>query len=359
MDLNETRKNIDRIDAELLKLISKRMELALKAKRLRDENCVGAKSDAERENEIIGNVRKHSHGIVTSDFSEKIFRELIEEAKHVQGKNLKLVGFQGEHGAFGEMAVAAFDKDTVPIPCLEFADVFEGVQSGQLDLGSVPVENSLEGSVNAVNDLLIEMNLQIIGEINLPVHHCLLALPNTDYREIKVIYSHPQALGQCRGFVARNKLEARPYYDTAGAAMMLANERPKAAAVIANRLCAEIYGLEVLKENVEDHQSNSTRFVVLAKADRVNAANGNKCSIAFTTPHRAGALFAVLKIFSDAEINLTRIESRPIRGERGKFAFLLDFQGSENNTKVADALKLAKEKTEMFKIIGCYKEAEL
>ena len=268
-----------------------------------------------------------------------------------------MVGFQGEHGAFGEMAVAAFDKSAVPVPCLEFADVFEAVENGQLDLGIVPVENSLEGSVNAVNDLLIETaesDLQIIGEINLPIHHCLLAIPDTDYREIKVVYSHPQALGQCRNFLARNKLEARPYYDTAGAAAMIANERPKAAAVIASRLCAEIYGLEVLKENVEDHSSNSTRFVVLSK--QKNNDVGNKCSIAFTTPHKAGALFAVLKVFSDAGINLTRIESRPIRGEHGKFAFLLDLQGSERDSGVAEALKLAKERTEMFRMLGCYTE---
>jgi len=236
MDLKETRKNIDKIDSELLKLVSKRMELALRAKKLRNgaegngnvENVgngtVSTTSDEERENEIISNARKQSIGLVAPEFSEKLFRELIDEAKRVQGKNLKLIGFQGEHGAFGEIAVNETGNGAVPIPCLEFADVFEAVENGQLDSGIVPIENSLEGSVNAVNDLLIETDLQIVGEMNIPIHHCLLALPETDYREVKVVYSHPQALGQCRNFLLRNKFEARPYYDTAGAAAMLAND---------------------------------------------------------------------------------------------------------------------------------------
>jgi prephenate dehydratase/chorismate mutase/prephenate dehydratase len=222
-----------------------------------------------------------------------------------------------------------------------------------------------------VNDLLVETDLRIAGEINVPVHHCLLALPETDYRDIKVVYSHPQALAQCRGFIARNKLEPRPYYDTAGAAMMLSNERPKAAAAIAGRLCAEIYDLEVLKDDIEDHESNSTRFIVLARkegdgetarggaAGAKNAAAGDKCSIVFSTAHKAGALYNILRIFSDAGINLTRIESRPIRKDPGKFAFLLDFQGSDSDGKVSGVLEKIGKEARTFKFLGCYKEEEV
>ncbi|HQT44523.1 MAG TPA: prephenate dehydratase, partial [Candidatus Micrarchaeota archaeon] len=235
-------------------------------------------------------------------------------------------------------------------------DVFSAVEKGQLDFGIVPVENSIEGAVNQVNDLLVETSLQIVGEVRIPVHHCLLALPETDYRDIKVVYSHPQALAQCRGFITRNKLEPRPFYDTAGAAMMLSNERPKAAAAIASRLSAELYGLEVLKENIEDHDSNSTRFLVLAK--KKSEKKGNKCSIIFSTTHKAGSLFGVLKIFSDAGINLTRIESRPIRDETKKFAFLLDFTGSDSDPKIAAVLEKVKENAPMYKFLGCYDEAK-
>ena len=350
MNLYEIRKKIDLIDAEILRLLNKRMELVVRTKKLKKEIA-----DPTREEELRANIRRNSTGLIRQEFAENVFNEIISESKKIQERELRLAGFQGEHGAYGEIAVRRFDSSAVPIPCTEFVDVFEGVKSGQLDIGVVPVENSIEGAVDAVNDLLIETELHIIGEINVPIHHCLLALPETDYRDIRVVYSHPQALGQCRGFLTRNKLEQRPYYDTAGAALMLVNERPKATAVIASKLCAEIYGLEILKENIEDQESNSTRFLVLSKEK--SREKGNKCSVVFSTPHRAGALFAVLKVFSDAGINLTRIESRPIRGERKIFAFLLDFQGSETDEKVVDALENVRKITTSFKLLGCYTEA--
>jgi prephenate dehydratase/chorismate mutase/prephenate dehydratase len=254
------------------------------------------------------------------------------------------------------VAIRALDRLWVPMPCAEFTEVFSGVKNGQLDFGVVPVENSLGGAVAQVNDLLVETELKIVGEIKVPIHHCLLTLPETDHREIKVVYSHPQALSQCRGFISRNKLEARPYYDTAGAAMMISNERPAAAAAIASKLCADIYGLEVLKENIEDHESNLTRFLVLSREK--SKEKGSKCSIVFSTVHKSGALFRVLKVFSDGGINLTRIESRPIVKDPGKFGFLLDFQGSDEDGKVIDALEKVKKETSMYKFLGCYKEGE-
>lgn len=350
MELDELRKRIDGIDSELLKLLNKRMEFALRTRKMKE----GAE-DPAREKEVLEHARRHSKGLVRQEFSERVFRDIISESKALQERGARLIGFQGEHGAYSEVAVRAYDGKAVPIPCPEFVDVFEGVGKGQLDYGIVPVENSLEGAVTQVNDLLVDTDLRIAGEINVPVHHCLLALPETDYRDIKVVYSHPQALAQCRGFVMRNKLEPRPYYDTAGAAMMLASERPKAAAAIASRLCAEIYDLEVLKESIEDHESNNTRFVVLTREK--GSGKGDKCSIIFSTAHRAGALYNALKVFSDAGINLTRIESRPIRTDPGKFAFLLDFQGSETDRKVRDALEKMKEETSSFKFLGCYNEA--
>ncbi|MBM4387277.1 MAG: prephenate dehydratase [Deltaproteobacteria bacterium] len=350
MELKDLRKMIDQTDFEILKLLGRRMEFVLRADKLRKSGESGGCEESVRR-EILEN-RSH---LLERDFLENISGEIARESLAIRGKNLKLAGFQGEHGAYGEEAARSFAGDAVPISCTEFVDVFDGVKNGQIDLGFVPVENSIEGAVNAVNDLLIETSLSIVGEISVPIHHCLLALPETDYREIKVVYSHPQALGQCNGFVARNKLEPRPYYDTAGAAMMLANERPRAAAAIASRLCADIYNLEILKENIEDHESNSTRFLVLAREN--SGVDGDKCSIVFSTRHKAGALFSVLKVFSDAGINLTRIESRTVRNDPRNFAFLLDFQGSDRDRKVAAALKKAEKLTTSLKFLGCYKES--
>jgi len=379
MKLEELRKRVDLIDGEIIKLLGARMELALRTGKHK-ENVV----DPKREESVFVNVKKHSVGLVRSEFSEGLFKEIVSESKKLQDKHPVLVAFQGEHGAFGEMAIRAFLPSAVPISCREFEDVFKGVESGSFDFGMVPVENSIEGAVTSVNDLLVETSLQIVGEVRVPVHHCLLTLPETDYREIKVAYSHPQALSQCRGFLQRNNLEARPFYDTAGAAMMLAEDRPRAAAAIASRLCAELYGLEILKENVEDHKSNSTRFIVLSRKDgekgsgdmgaQKESANsredegktslraqgaalgkkGDKCSIIFSTEHKAGALFSMLKVFSDASLNLTRIESRPIKSDPGKYAFLLDFVGSDKDAKAAAVLSQVEKMAQFYKYLGCY-----
>jgi len=350
MKLEELRKRVDLIDSEIVKLLGARMELALRTGKHKE-----GIADPKREEGVFANVKKRSVGLVRPEFSSGLFKEIISESRKLQDLRPVLVAFQGEHGAFGEMAIRAFLPSAVPISCHEFEDVFQGVEGGSFDFGMVPVENSIEGAVTQVNDLLVETSLKIVGEVRVPVHHCLLTLPDADYREIKVAYSHPQALSQCRGFLQRNKLEARPFYDTAGAAMMLAEERPHAAAAIASRLCAELYGLEILKENVEDHKSNSTRFLVLSRKDEgANGKKGDKCSIIFSTEHKAGALFSVLKVFSDAKLNLTRIESRPIKSDPGKYAFLLDFEGSDQDAAVAAALSQVEKMAQFYKYLGCY-----
>lgn len=347
MNLDSTRKKIDSIDIELLKLLNERMELSLRTKKFKQEI-----KDAIREKEVLENSKRAKGNLLDNSFIENLFSQIIDESVNVQKKGLKLMGFQGEHGAYSEMASRIYDNSNVNIPCNEFPEIFEGVKTGFFDFGIVPVENSIEGSVNEVNDLLVETDLKIIGEVSVPIHHCLLILPESDYRNIKVVYSHPQALAQCRNFLSRNKLEPRPFYDTAGAARMLSQTKQENIAVIASRLSAELYNLEVLKENIEDNASNSTRFLVIA---RDKSSTGGKCSIAFKTAHKAGALFGVLKIFSDENINLTRIESRPIRNDPGKYAFLLDFEGSDKEGKIISALEKVKKETIMLNILGCYK----
>lgn len=345
------RRQIDRIDGKIIQLLNQRMEIALRSRKYK-----GQVFDPEREEEVFANVRRFSHNLVRSEFSEGLYRDIIEESRYIQETDLMLIGFQGEHGAYSEAAALKYDPSYIPIPCREFNDVFDEVEGGLLDFGIVPVENSLEGAVTHVNDLLIERDLNIIGEVNIPVHHCLLALPETDYKELKVVYSHPQALAQCREFILRHRLEPRPFYDTAGAAKMLSEERLEAAGVIANRLSAELYHLEVIKEDIEDHPSNFTRFIVLAR-ENLNGP-GNKCSIIFSVRHKAGALFNVLKILADAEINLTRIESRPERRMPGNYIFFADLEGSDQEARVKDALDAIQKAALTYKFLGCYMAAE-
>ena len=350
MSLKEIRKRIDIIDSQILQLLNNRMEQVLLAKKFKTEI-----EDNEREREVLDRIARISTGLIHSELMEKIYVEIIKESKKLQQNDLELIAFQGEHGAYGEVASMEWNKDLVPFPCGTFAEVFERVESGLYEYGIVPVENTLGGSVAQVNQLLINTDLNVVGAVALPVHLCLLALPGTDHREIRSIYSHPQALSQCRKFLARNKLEPVPYNDTAGAAKMLKENKPKRAAAIASKLAAKLYDLEIIKEKVEDLDRNMTRFLVLSKEE--NKEDGDKCSVVFATEHKAGTLFSVLQVFARKNLNLTRIESIP--NEPGDYAFFLDFEGSNKSDTVVEALKEVDTITTRLRLMGCYKERRL
>jgi len=347
MKLEEIRRKTDKIDRELLVLLQERMGLALRLKKF-DLAVV----DPEPQEDIVARAERLNLDLIERSFTRQLLNTIIEESRRLQEEDRQLVAFQGEHGAYGEVAARCLIPAGAYIPCLEFIDVFRGVEDGHFDLGVVPVENSLEGAVTQVNDLLTTMNLKVIGEVKVTVNHCLLATEMTDYREIRLAYSHPQALAQCREFLARNKLEPRPYYDTAGAAKMLARENPKAAAAIASALCAELYNLEIIKEGIEDGPSNSTRFLLLSREPF--AGDGDKTSIVFAVSHEAGSLFGVLKLFAEAGINLTRISSMPLRTEPGNYSFFLDFEGSEKDENIAKVLEQVEAQTISIKYIGSY-----
>jgi prephenate dehydratase/chorismate mutase len=347
MKLDEIRKKIDKIDRELLVLLQERMGLALRSKKFK-----ATVTDPEREEDLLARAERLNLDLVERSFTRQLLKTIIEESKRLQKEDRPLVAFQGEHGAYGEVAARRLVPGGAFIPCLEFIDVFRGVEEGYLDLGVVPVENSLEGAVTQVNDLLTSTHLKVVGEAKVSVKHCLLATEATDYREIRLVYSHPQALAQCRGFLMRNKLEPRPFYDTAGAAKMLARENPKAAAAIASALSAELYDLEIIKEGIEDGPANTTRFLLLSREP--NLDGGAKTSIIFATAHEAGRLFKVLSLFADAQINLTRIASMPLRSDPSNYAFFLDFEGSERDAAVVQVLEQMSDLTICMKNLGSY-----
>ena len=340
-------KKIDKIDRELLVLLQERMGWVLRSNKFKQ-----TVSDAAVEEEILTRFERLNLDLMERSFTKQLLKTIIEESRRLQQEDRQLVAFQGEHGAYGEVAARKLLPGGAYIPCLEFIDVFRGVEEGYLDLGVVPVENSLEGAVTQVNELLTTTNLKVIGEAKVAVNHCLLATEVTDYREIRQVYSHPQALAQCREFLMRNKLEPRPYYDTAGAAKMLARENPRAAAAIASALSAELYNLEIIKEGIQDGPSNSTRFVLLSREP--SADEGEKTSIIFATAHEAGRLFAVLQLFAEANINLTRIASMPLRSDPDNYSFFLDFEGSDKDEKVIRLLNQMEDLTISMKNLGSY-----
>lgn len=349
MNLAEIRERINNIDFDMIRLLEERMEFALRAGKLKKQV-----KDGEREKEVYQQISRLSSHLLNPDFSRKLYEQIINESNALQEKGYELIGFQGEHGANSEAAARNFSAAMIPIPCREFTDVVTGIEKGNFSLGMLPVENSLAGSIREVNHLLVKNDLEIAGEVNLPIHHCLLAMPETNYRDIRVVYSHPQALAQCRNFLVRNRLEARPFYDTAGAAKMIAQTQLKEAAAIASSGC-QIYGLSVVKEDIQDEAENITRFLALRKPQSGKRNQlGNKCSLLFSLADRVGALLDVLRVFADSNINLLRLESVSESRSAGQYLFLVDFSGSAQDENIAQALFEVEKKAELYKFLGCY-----
>jgi chorismate mutase / prephenate dehydratase len=358
--LEKTRKQIDAIDEKITQLLAQRMNLALKTQKEKHSNGQNVQ-DANREKNVLEHVETiaRQNGLDTN-VALRVFEEIMAASKNRQfmnhdppkKENLKwnTIAFQGERGAYSEEALHAMNPNANPIACKTFSDVFQAVQQGKTDAGLVPIENSTEGSINWTYDLLLDSQLTIVGETFLRVRHHLVGLNDTKIQNGLKVYSHPQALAQCRHFLQKHQLEAVEYYDTAGAAKDIQKGKICGAA-IASKSAADHYGLTVLQEGVEDNRNNYTRFILMSK----NAlAKGDKTSIVFSTQHQAGALFKVMKIFADAEINLTKLESRPTKDTPWEYRFYMDFEGNANVKPFSDAINDMKKHTLFLKILGTY-----
>ena len=278
--------------------------------------------------------------------------------KSKAGKQKVKVAFQGERGAYSESAVYTFFGTSVGVkPCRELAEVFESVDKQESQYGVVPVENSLEGSVNQTYDLFLAHDLKVCGEIILRVSHCLIANPSTSLEAVKAVYSHPQALAQCRNFLERLDRELIPTYDTAGSVKMLKEKGLKDAAAVASERAAELYGMKILAREIEDKPANYTRFFVLSKEDSPITGR-DKTSIIFSAAHTPGSLYNVLGEFAKRNINLTRIESRPTKQKPWEYNFYVDFEGHRGEGRCAEALKALEKSVTFIKILGSYSRAK-
>lgn len=267
------------------------------------------------------------------------------------------VAFQGERGAYSELAVIQFFPNSTPIPARSFQEVIETLLSGKSDYAVVPIENSIEGSVNEVYDLLLQSNLFVIGETYQRIHHCLIAIKGTDRGSLKEVYSHPQALAQCRHYLNEKKLDPIPVYDTAGAVKMIKLDQNKNAAAIASKRAAEIYGMEILDMGIEDSKNNFTRFFILSRDPMHTKPSGNDgTSIIFSVKHAPGSLVNILSEFARREINLTKIESRPTKKTPWEYNFFTDFEGHVLDARIRDVLTVIEPKTAFVKILGSYKK---
>jgi prephenate dehydratase len=272
------------------------------------------------------------------------------------------VTFQGEPGAFsGEAARKLLGHEVALIPCETFEKMFAEVEDGSSNYCLAPIENSLFGSVHQNYDLLLKHSLRIVGETNLRIIHNLIVAPGTKIEDVKRVYSHPVALGQCRRFLS-GRPEMRPVaaYDTAGSVKMIMESREAGAAAIASAAAAEVYGARILVPGIEDDQANFTRFLLLAREDDCaqTPPDADKTSIVFSLENRTGSLYRAMAVFALRDIDLLKIESRPLIGRPWEYSFYLDFIGAQTEPRVRNALAHLREFATSVKVLGSYKQAE-
>jgi prephenate dehydratase len=263
------------------------------------------------------------------------------------------IAFQGELGAYSEAALQRRFGDAERLPCASFEALFLAVVSERATAGVVPIENSLAGSVLENYDLLLAHHLTIIGEVLLPVRHCLLARPGTRLADVRRAYSHPQALAQSLPFLRSHGIEAVAAYDTAGAARELAGRNEVGAAAVASARAADIYGLEILAEGIQSRLDNTTRFFVVARR-RPTGLPAQKASLVFAAPNAPGSLYACLGHFAARGLDLTKIESRPTRDTPWEYHFYVDVVGDLSQERLDDLLMALKASAEDVRLLGAY-----
>jgi prephenate dehydratase len=264
--------------------------------------------------------------------------------------------FQGVRGAYSEIALKRHFGESCEAVGFAFSEqVFEAVETGAVDAGFLPVENSIAGPVAANADLFIARDVFVSAEAYLRIEHCLLGRKGASLSQVKTVYSHPVALAQCRTFLNGRGLKAIPEYDTAGAAQIVAKSGDPSQAAIASAQCADAYGLDVLERNIQSAQTNITRFFAFTMKPRApKGVAMQKTSLVFATPHKPGALLACLKRFADHGVNLTRLESRPIPEDPFSYVFLVDLIGGLDDEPVKRALDGLAAEARFVKVLGSY-----
>ena len=378
MDLQKLREQIDAIDREMIRLFEARIGVAEDIARYKIS--VGKPVfDPAREDSKIEAARAMASTDFNADGIEAVFRQLMAISRMRQyeltaadresqfGFNMieeaqlhgKRIAYQGAPGAYGhQAALGFFGEDTIVYPEKTFEDVMRAVQTGDAAYGVLPVENTYTGVITDVIDQLYRYDNYIIGEYVVKVEHALLGLPGADPRKISVVYSHPQGLLQCTDFLSGHPdWNQVSLLNTAVSARKVLEDNDPAQAAIASPLAANYYGLEVLTPRINDADNNSTRFIIICnhkqyerKADRI--------SISFELAHESGSLYHILGFIIYNNLNMTKIESRPIRGEKWKYRFFIDLDGNLSEGPVRDALKCIAREATGFRILGNYLKAE-
>lgn len=351
MSLDNLREQVDAIDSRIVKLIAERMAITHNIGHEKKQTGMPIE-DKSRERAVLEKVKKlaESENLNPEDL-EQIYQQIFLASKEVQGVT---VAFQGEVGAYSEEAAYQFFGSQARLkPRESLEDTFLAVEKGDVRFGLVPVENSLEGSIPRTYDLLLDSNLKVAGETQLRIVHCLIGLPDAQIDSIREVYSHPQALGQCKTFLRQMGWKLTPTYDTAGSVKMNKENGLLDKAAIASARAAEIYRMKILVSSIEDNAHNYTRFFILARQSSLPTGN-DKTSIVFSAKHEPGALYDALKELAARKINLTKIESRPTRQKPWEYNFYVDFDGHQDEPGIKEALKDLGKTAIFVKILGSY-----
>jgi chorismate mutase / prephenate dehydratase len=351
MSLEEMRKKVDETDDKIVRLLAERIKQSQSIGKEKYKNGKPIE-DTAREEKVLSHIRAVARKEKLNEREiENIYRQIIKSSKGAQGIS---AAFQGEIGAYSEEAAFQYFGSSVTVkPCESLDVVFKLVEQGEVPYGVVPIENSLEGSISRVYDLLLNSSLKVCGELELRIVHCLITNPETNLDMIKNVYSHPQALGQCQTFLRHLGYEQIPVSDTAGSVKLIKAQKITDGAAIASRRAAEIYGMRILASEIADNMNNFTRFFVLAMQDSPPTGK-DKTSIVFSMKHQPGALHGAIKAFADSNLNLTKIESRPNRQKAWEYNFYLDFEGHRQDKIVKETLKRLEKNTLFLKVLGSY-----
>ncbi|MFO7667368.1 MAG: prephenate dehydratase [Desulfobacterales bacterium] len=348
--INDLRHSIDKIDEKILELINKRLLLAKEIGRVKAEK--GSRVlDIARESTLIQRLNSINEGPLSKSALHHVFAEIIAASREIQ-KNHS-VAYLGPEATFTHIAaINYFGQSVNYVPQMTIREIFCEVEKGACHYGVVPVENSIEGSVNYTLDLFFESDLKICAELYHPISHDLLSKSDT-IGEIEIIYSHPQAFAQCRKWIQKNLPRAGLVEcdSTAHAARKASND-PKSAAIASSK-AAHIYNLQVSASKIEDVSRNTTRFLVVGKDD-IKKTGSDKTSIMFVTSHVPGALYKALKPIADAGINMVKLESRPTKHENWSYFFFVDLEGHLEDELVAGTLKKMKKLCLFLKCLGSY-----
>ena len=383
MDLSECRKEIDNIDKELVELFERRMNVAIKVAEYKMKNNIPILNTTREAEVIEKNVNRLSNKEY-SELTEKFFVNLMELSRSLQAKlinsneatngvlaeykinsedkkkldNIK-IGYQGVKGSFSEEAmIKYFGENHITSDYEEFEDVFLALKNNKIDYGILPIENSCTGAITTVYDLLVKYGFHIVGEECIKIDQNLIGVKGTKLEDIKEIYSHPQGFEQSRKFLDEfSNLKLIPFHNTAISAKYVSEINDKSKAAIASLRAAELYGLDVIKEEINDKNDNHTKFIIIGKELECNE-ECNKVTVVFSLDNKAGTLYKLLRHFAENNINMLKIESRPSKNEPWQYLLYVDFEGNIKNDDVKKAINLIDDQSEYFKLLGCYKKIE-